>query len=506
MIRRASIITLVAGLLLAPALCLAEDTVYKTDGGRLRGKIVDESRREVTIETPVGKVTIPKNQISRIERQGDALKTYEARKAKLSSSDAEGFYELGRWCQQQELAEQALACFQQVVKIAPDHADARALLGHHKLDGKWLTEDEWYEARGFVKYDGKWVTAADRDNLAAGLVLVDGRWISKAEAEAAAAGVTDEEPADREPADREPVAPREAPAPRVKEEKPAKEDKKEDDEPKRASRRGKPVKFRVLTFNVRFDFESDGTNRWQYRADVVAKTIKLTGATLVGVQEDKADQVKDLQDRLPEFGFMGMGRNGGQSGEHNSILYKKDEWRLKDNGDFWLSDTPDVQGSNTWGDKYPRKVTWALLEPRDGSDKPVLVMNTHFPEGRVDHLRQKGAGVMRTWLEKRLGDKEKGLEKLTILSLGDYNTGAGTDPQKHLMEGGLLRDAWIEARAADGAPGTFCDFKGLKTQERIDWILVGGRGRAIAAQKFDEQVDGRYPSDHYPVMADIEIR
>lgn len=502
MIRRSFLLSLALALLLGPFAAFAEDVVYKTDGGRLRGKITDESRREVTIETPVGKVVVPRNKISRIERQGDAQKQYETRKAKLSSSDAEGFYELGRWCQEQGLAEQALECFRTVVKIAPDHTEARGQLGHHKHDGKWLTEEEWYQARGFVKYDGRWVTVADRDNLAAGLVLVDGRWVTKEEAERAAAEVIDEEPAD-EPEPRE-----ERVQPRVEEKKKPAAEPAEEAEPKeqkKSSRRGKPVKFRVLTFNVRFDFESDGSNRWQYRADLVAKTIKLSQATLVGIQEDKADQVQDLKDRLPEFGFMGLGRNGGQSGEHNSILYRKDEWRLKDNGDFWLSDTPDVQGSNTWGDKYPRKCTWALLEPRDAGDKPVLVLNTHLPEGRVDHLRQKGVGVMRAWLEKRLGG-DKGLEKVTILALGDYNSGANTEPQKTLMEGGLFRDAWIEGRASDPSPGTFCDFKGLRTQERIDWILIGGRGRALAAQKIDEPIDGRYPSDHYPVMADVEIR
>ena len=271
------------------------------------------------------------------------------------------------------------------------------------------------------------------------------------------------------------------------------------------ARKGKKVRFRVMTFNIRFDFPSDAAqgNSWAQRRDLVAKTFKLAKAELAGTQEDKGDQVQDLRERLPDWEcYAGKGRNGG-SGEHCAIWWKREAFRQKDQGDFWLSDTPQVEGSNTWGDKYPRKVTWVLLEPKAASDKPVLVLNAHFPEGNRTDLREKGAAVMRRFLEERLGSK--GLDKITVLSLGDYNADADESPRKVLAEG-LLRDAWVESNVAHPAPGTFCDFKGLRTRERIDWILIGGPGRAVGADKMDEQIDGRWASDHYAVCADIEIR
>ena len=61
--------------------------------------------------------------------------------------------------------------------------------------------------------------------------------------------------------------------------------------------------------------------------------------------------------------------------------------------------------------------------------------------------------------------------------------------------------------ANDRSPGTVNhDFSGSQTNSRIDWILVGGPIRTQAYVKLDERVDGRYPSDHYPVMADLELR
>ena len=490
--------------LLLPGLALAADVVFKTDGSKLRGKIVAESAREVTIETPAGKMVVPRSQISRIERDGDAAKEFETRKAKLSSTDAEGWYQLGKWCltQKGEVAAKALDCWNEVIRIAPDHAAARAELGHKKHDGRWLTEDEWYQARGYVRHDGRWVTPDDRDKLAAGLVFVDGKWVEPS---------PEEEEPEREVDPERLRAREEAAARRRAEIEAAKARAAEEDRAEKAGkagksdkRRGKAAKFRVMSFNVRYDFESDGNNRWQHRVDVVAKQIKQSQATLIGIQEDKADQVQDLEQRLPEFTFLGMGRNGGNSGEHNSILFRKDSWRLKENGDVWLSDTPDVPGSNTWGDKYPRKFTWALLEPAS-SDKPVLFLNTHLPDGGgVEHLRLKGANVIREWVTRKLG--EKGLQKVTVIHTGDFNAPQGGDVQAVFLKDGLFRDGWDEARPADPTPGTYGDFRGLKTDRRIDWILIGGPGRALSASKMDQQVDGRWPSDHYAIQADIEIR
>lgn len=91
-------LVLAAGLV--PAIGRAQDVVHKVDGGKLRGKIVSEDKRGVTIDTPGGRLTVPRHQISRVEREGDVFKELEARRAKLSSTDADGFYKLGVWCQE----------------------------------------------------------------------------------------------------------------------------------------------------------------------------------------------------------------------------------------------------------------------------------------------------------------------------------------------------------------------------------------------------------------------
>lgn len=279
-----------------------------------------------------------------------------------------------------------------------------------------------------------------------------------------------------------------------------------------ARRPSKPARVRALTFNIRYDFKNDGRNRWQNRVDLVAKRILEVKPMVVCLQEDKAHQVDDLKPLLKRYGFLGRGRNATGSGERCSILFDKKFFKAKSHGDFWLSDTPDKPGSNTWGDKYPRKVTWALLEAKKGKAQ-LLVLNTHLPEGkdgRAKNLRLKGTEVIRDWLLAKLGSGKKSRRgaQVGVMIAGDFNAGEGSGPYKTLTDDAKLRmrDVWTEARPSDAHPGTFCGFRGLKTRERIDWILVGGNVRVARSGKLDQDMGGRWPSDHYPVFAELEVR
>ena len=272
-----------------------------------------------------------------------------------------------------------------------------------------------------------------------------------------------------------------------------------------ARRRAKGSKLRAMTFNIRFDFENDGQNRWANRVDLIVKSVQQADPDVVCLQEDKTHQIEDLQPKLTDYEFIGRGRNATGSGERCSILYKKDVFKVKDSGSFWLSDTPDVPGSNTWRDKYPRVVTWALLVPKANKSHQVLVLNTHLAEGNRDDIRRRGAEVMADWLKARVSGKDA--EEIHVVISGDFNTGEGTDPYRVLTDGEVkLRDAWKEGKTVAKSPGTFSGFRGLQTQERIDWILLGGPTRALRVVKMEDKIDDRWPSDHYALVADVELR
>ena len=173
---------LVCGLLVVCGLgwpwgVYAEDVIYRTDGARLRGQITGETPRHVTIETVGGTFRVPRTEIARIEREGDVFREFEERREGVDRYDVEGWYELGVWCQEQELYTHAIDCFHEVLRLDPDHGDARFELGYRRLDGGWVTEQEYYEARGYERWQGRWVTAEDYEKLEQGLVYVDGHWV-----------------------------------------------------------------------------------------------------------------------------------------------------------------------------------------------------------------------------------------------------------------------------------------------------------------------------------------
>ncbi len=165
----------------------AQDVIWKNDGGKLRGRIIREGRAGVTIETPGGTYTVPHDQIARLEREADVFRELEDRRAKLRASDLAGWLELGTWAQNQGLYPQAIDCFHEVLRIEPDHADARWELGYRRHEGKWLTEGEYFEARGYVRWEDRWVSRDEHDKLEQGLVYRDGRWVQR--------GAGDDQPA-----------------------------------------------------------------------------------------------------------------------------------------------------------------------------------------------------------------------------------------------------------------------------------------------------------------------
>lgn len=249
--------------------------------------------------------------------------------------------------------------------------------------------------------------------------------------------------------------------------------------------------LRVMTFNVRLPVAQDGPNDWPYRRDLLAATIREARADVVGTQELKRIQADYLAAQLPDYAWFGRDRRGDGSDEYMGIFYRRDRLRIVEQGDFWLSDTPDVPGSISWGHPYPRMVTWGLFETVDDGRRFYL-LNTHFPYRLEDvAARMRGAAA--------IADHIAGLPARTPLILtGDFNT--TPDSSVHAFLSQTMTDA-RSAPDASGPEATFHGFTG-KADRRIDWIFARGF-RPVRTQTDDSNEGGRYPSDHFPVIADL---
>ncbi|MBN8736420.1 MAG: endonuclease/exonuclease/phosphatase family protein [Xanthomonadales bacterium] len=250
--------------------------------------------------------------------------------------------------------------------------------------------------------------------------------------------------------------------------------------------------LRVMTFNVRLPLASDGPERWEARRDLFVKTIRDERPDVFGTQELYKEQGDYVVAKLPEYKWFGMGRKGGDGDEHMGVFYRRDALRVLDSGNFWLSDTPDVPGSNTWGTPFPRMVTWARFQRTDDG-RTFVLFDTHLPyRAQDDAAREKGAAVILERIAKLPPDEP-------FVLTGDFNTKPAS--RVHAMLTAHLHDAWLVAPHRRGPDKTFHAFTGEPT-ERIDWILVRGF-RVKDARTVTTHQGKLYPSDHFPVTADL---
>ena len=255
-----------------------------------------------------------------------------------------------------------------------------------------------------------------------------------------------------------------------------------------------PPTLRVMSFNIRLPADSDGVNRWQARRELAADVVARAAPDVIGTQELHKAQGDWLVAGLPQYAWFGRDRRGDHDDEHMGVFYRTDRLRVLDSGDFWLSATPEVPGSISWGHPLPRMATWALFE-RIGDGRRFYLFNTHLPyRDEDDAARERGARL----LAERIAALPAGVP---VVVTGDFNATPDGAVHAALTEG--LDDAWTAAATRAGPDATYHAFSG-KADRRIDWILVRGF-EVIEARTIDacEGEDGRCPSDHFPVQAEL---
>lgn len=263
-----------------------------------------------------------------------------------------------------------------------------------------------------------------------------------------------------------------------------------------------PLRVRVLSFNLRYQNANDTDKKnWVARRGPAIDLIRREAPDFVGLQEALRPQLDDLHERIGgEFLEVGVGREDGKSrGEYSALLIRRDRWSVEESGTFWLSDTPDVPNSMTWGNRITRICTWARVK-ETASGRMVHFFNTHF-----DHESQPSREKSATLLADRIAARQPaGPFVLT----GDFNA-TPENPAITALTGGSLKliDAWKVANPDVPATesGTWQAFNGNRDGGRIDFVLVPQGTRIIDAAILHDAPDGVLPSDHFPVRATVEF-
>jgi endonuclease/exonuclease/phosphatase family metal-dependent hydrolase len=255
----------------------------------------------------------------------------------------------------------------------------------------------------------------------------------------------------------------------------------------------------LMTFNIRYAHTTP-PDLWPDRRPVVREMIEMLRPDIIGSQEGLYPQLIDMEDDLPAYAWIGLGRDGGSRGEFMAIYYLRDRFVPLEYDHFWLSDTPEVIGSRSWGNRINRMVTWVRFQERS-TGCHFYVVNTHF-----DHESQPAREASARLLLDRARDFEPALP---VLLLGDFNAAAGENPVYDLLvEGDAFVDTWRALRLPEPELGTFHGFRGVegaRGRGRIDWILTRGPVTTLSSEIVTFARGTQYPSDHFPVTARVRL-
>ena len=262
----------------------------------------------------------------------------------------------------------------------------------------------------------------------------------------------------------------------------------------------------VMTFNLRHDrsalTEESDPDHWPARRPILIDLLERERPTLLAVQEALFGQLSAIREALPGHEMIGYGRDGGSAGEHSAIFYDRERLRVTEWDQFWLSDTPQLIGSATWGNTVTRIVVRARMEDL-ATGRQLAVLNTHF-DHESEPARIRSAQAM---IDQFEGGE---LDRLPTLVTGDFNSAAhGSGAYTTLVTDGPTRDTWDAAqKQLTPAWGTFPEYQApVEGGDRIDWVLATEEFTVLeAAINVSTDRHGAFPSDHAAVQALVALR
>jgi endonuclease/exonuclease/phosphatase family metal-dependent hydrolase len=247
------------------------------------------------------------------------------------------------------------------------------------------------------------------------------------------------------------------------------------------------MKLRVATFNIR-----NINDRYEERKPLLGAAFAQLDAEVIGLQEVMFSEPRQddfLSSQLP--------------GRHYLSLVTRNQ-KFTDFGNAILVGKGDIQAHEELRLSGGRSVQRVLLV---AEGRTIWFANTHLHHKPLEPLvRVEQANAITTWMA------EAPAADVTMV-LGDFNT-PPFEPAYAAMVAAGYRSAMFEANGAE-PPVTWPSGIQADTMDRdgdpncLDYIWVRGRVRVesarVAANEHPPADPTIYPSDHFALVADLEI-
>jgi len=260
-----------------------------------------------------------------------------------------------------------------------------------------------------------------------------------------------------------------------------------------------PNVVKVMTFNIRANNLVEILDSWTSRKKLVYEVVTFHAPDILGLQEPLHGQLEQIQQAFPQYAsYAAGGKDGQKRGESCPIFYRKDLFNLIDSGTFWFSDHPDTPGSQGWGEPVPRFCSWVQLAQK-GQKTGFYIYNMHLA-----FLSQNSRNKSVRLLAQQIAARKT---SAPFIIIGDFNMRRINPAMEFLLERSPqnqfpVTDAWLSVHP-DNPDISTSNFGKWGTGPQIDHIQLGQNTKAIEVEIDDRKIDGRYPSDHFPVVARI---
>ncbi|MCW6036857.1 endonuclease/exonuclease/phosphatase family protein [Spirulina subsalsa FACHB-351] len=274
-----------------------------------------------------------------------------------------------------------------------------------------------------------------------------------------------------------------------------------------------------MSFNIRGSCKDDGVNIWENRAGLNVKTLKKYNPDIIGFQELQQGNLETYQRELRDYQYcLGLPYNRPGRELYNAIFWKLDQFVIKSQGSFYLSETPEVW-SSSWDTARVRTANWVLLEWVK-NQQMFFCFNTH-----LDHksalARQRGIELVLEQIHL-LNNND-----LPVILTGDFNsylrltkTGEPLTSQEGVYEqirqAGFIDSYLVSGNKDRAGQHSVHNFLGAEYSvedpdfvHRIDWILLQthpGEIEVKQCQILKDSAPPLYPSDHYPILAEVVLK
>lgn len=252
----------------------------------------------------------------------------------------------------------------------------------------------------------------------------------------------------------------------------------------------------VMSYNVLFDPDKSGRPA-DYSTKMI-NTILENDTDVLGTQEDTSANRQYFIQKLNNYSVY---KGAGEDNDGNYIYWKTDKFKVMEKGYYYLSDTPEIRSKYDGSNQY-RTMSYIILEVKE-TGKQFFFVSTHLDYRATEKVRVKQISVLASLVKKLNKDN------LPLIILGDFNTTqtASGSAILHFMANNQNLGMTLDVAAKKGDTGSTLvnEFK-LRGDLIFDYIFVStDKVYTKYFSVLDNKTNGKYPSDHLPVLAQIDI-